>query len=370
MHRKIVFLALVASLFGTISCGDDDTLDSGDGFDRTAMLANWADNIIIPAYENYVSSLESLDAAAKTFEMTPTIQHLESLRASWLNAYLAWQSVSMFEIGKAEEITLRHFTNVFPVNAADLDETIAGGTFSLESVNKQDEQGLPALDYLINGLGSDQETVDIFLQETAESNHGEYLVALTGRLSTLTNEVLTDWNSGYRDTFVTADGSEATSSVNKMVNDLLFYFEKHLRAGKVGIPAGVFSSTPLSDRVEALYSKGNSKELLNAALDAFQNFFNGKHFNSTTTDESLSSYLDFLNSVSEGENLANLINNQFESARSAISQLDSDFEAQVISDNTSMLAAYDELQKNVVYMKVDMLQAMNIRVDFVDADGD
>ena len=35
-----------------------------------------------------------------------------------------------------------------------------------------------------------------------------------------------------------------------------------------------------------------------------------------------------------------------------------------------MLAAYDELQANVVLLKVDMFQALNIKVDFVDADGD
>ncbi len=369
MYKKITLLAFVF-LLGMSSCGEDDSLDSGDGFDRAAMLVNWADNMIVPAYENYVSTLESLGNAANTFNTTPTISHLESLRASWLNAYLAWQSVSMFEIGKAEEITLRNFTNVFPVNATDLDETIAGGTFDLESVNKQDEQGFPALDYLINGLGTDQETVNIFLQETAESNHGEYLMALTNRLSSLANEVLSDWKNGYRDTFVTDNGSEATSSVNKLVNDLIFYYEKHLRAGKIGIPAGVFSSTPLSDRVEALYSEGESKTLFSAALDAFQNFFNGKHFTSTTTGESLASYLKFLNTVSGSEDLVTLINNQFESSRNVAAELDSDFEAQITSDNSKMLMAYDELQKNVVYLKVDMLQAMSIRVDFVDADGD
>jgi hypothetical protein len=35
-----------------------------------------------------------------------------------------------------------------------------------------------------------------------------------------------------------------------------------------------------------------------------------------------------------------------------------------------MLSAYDALQRNVVFMKVDMLQALNINVDYVDADGD
>jgi hypothetical protein len=35
-----------------------------------------------------------------------------------------------------------------------------------------------------------------------------------------------------------------------------------------------------------------------------------------------------------------------------------------------MLQTYDELQKNVILLKVDMLQALNINVDYVDADGD
>jgi hypothetical protein len=35
-----------------------------------------------------------------------------------------------------------------------------------------------------------------------------------------------------------------------------------------------------------------------------------------------------------------------------------------------MTNAYDELQKVVILLKVDMLQAFNVNVDYVDADGD
>ena len=35
-----------------------------------------------------------------------------------------------------------------------------------------------------------------------------------------------------------------------------------------------------------------------------------------------------------------------------------------------MLSSYDELQKVVVLLKVDMLQAFDISTDYVDADGD
>jgi hypothetical protein len=189
-------------------------------------------------------------------------------------------------------------------------------------------------------------------------------------MNQLTANVVSAWQSGYRDTFVNNDGSSASSSVNKLVNDFMFYYEKALRAGKIGIPAGVFSTTPLSDRVEALYSRVYSRDLFIASLQASKNFFNGVYFNGSSQGEGLKSYLDFMNSVSNGENLSDLINNQFDSAIEQGNLLNKDLFEEVETNNVNMLKAYDELQKNVILMKVDMFQALSIQVDFVDADGD
>jgi len=65
-----------------------------------------------------------------------------------------------------------------------------------------------------------------------------------------------------------------------------------------------------------------------------------------------------------------LINNQFNLARTTAANLNDDFSEQVRTNNSLMLNTYDELQKNVVLIKVDMLQAISVNVDFVDADGD
>ena len=50
--------------------------------------------------------------------------------------------------------------------------------------------------------------------------------------------------------------------------------------------------------------------------------------------------------------------------------LDDDFYTQVEEDNGKMLATYDALQAVTVLMKTDMLSALNVSVDYVDADGD
>ena len=62
--------------------------------------------------------------------------------------------------------------------------------------------------------------------------------------------------------------------------------------------------------------------------------------------------------------------NQWDIAQGEIDGLMDNFATQIEQDNNSMLITFDELQKAVVLLKVDMLQALNIQVDFVDADGD
>ena len=43
---------------------------------------------------------------------------------------------------------------------------------------------------------------------------------------------------------------------------------------------------------------------------------------------------------------------------------------QIEFNNTDMLLTKDAIQLLVVYFKVDMLQALGVSVDYVDADGD
>ena len=50
------------------------------------MLANWAENIIVPGYQNYVNKLDELTASANSFNANPS-EMLYDLEA-WLSGYL------------------------------------------------------------------------------------------------------------------------------------------------------------------------------------------------------------------------------------------------------------------------------------------
>ena len=394
MNKKLVILSVFAALCFTnlmVSCSDDENIEVGEAdqntvdavdnidedavlgeaFTRGEMLTNWADHIIIPAFEALADDMDSLSLAANTFTEIPNQENLISLKQSWLNAYLAWQTVAMFDIGMAEEITLRNYMNVYPLDAEEMTTTLLVGGYDLTSVNRQDEQGFPALDYLLHGLAnSEAEIITFYTDEFNGPKYKIFLTDLVERMRSLTYMVLIDWKERYREEFIERDGSGATESVNSMVNAYIYYFEKFLRSGKVGIPAGIFSNSPLSDRVEARYREDVSKELLIKSLNSAQDFFNGVHFSQEDSGMSLQGWIDYLEKTRDTHHLDSLINNQFALIHAQVVNLNDDLGVQVTTDNIGMLETYDLMQEIVIFMKVDMLQLFDIKVDYVDADGD
>lgn len=375
--KKIIGILCVLALVW--ACSNDSETDDGVivdpvdevSFERSAMLINWADNIIIPSYEAFTGDLETLLNSFETFKAEVNESNLIALRASWLNAYKTWQHVEMFEIGPAESVGFQLNMNIYPTDNEKIDGFIVDGSYDLSLSSNRSAKGFPALDYLLNGLGENDAEILAFYNSDNKEAYLKYTEDVLLDMQALTETVVSDWTNGYRDTFVANDGSSSTASVDRMVNDYIFYYEKYLRAGKMGIPLGVFSGSTLPRNVEAYFDGSISNDLFLEGLAAVQDFFNGKHYNSSTQGESLASYLDALNTVKNEEDLSTLINDQMNTAKSMVVDL-SAFRAEIEDNNppTNMLLAYDEVQKAVPMLKVDMVSAMSISIDFVDADGD
>ncbi|WP_423998406.1 imelysin family protein [Maribacter sp. IgM3_T14_3] len=373
--KRIIGFFIVLTLVWACSSDTDDTVIVDPlvevSFERSAMLINWADNIIVPSYEAFSGDLDALINSFNTFKVDANESNLLTFRSAWVNAYTSWQRVAMFEIGPAETVGFQLNMNIYPTNTDNIDEYISTGNYDLSLSSNRSSKGFPALDYLLNGLGEDDASILAFYNGDGKDALFTFTEDVLLDMKSLTDTVLSDWKEGYRDTFVSNDGASSTASVDRMVNDYIFYYEKYLRAGKMGIPLGVFSGAPLPQNVEAYYDATVSNELFLEGLNAVQDFFNGKHFNSETEGESLASYLDALNTVKDGEDLSSLIITQFNTARDMVQDLAA-FREEIENNNTptAMFLAYDEVQKAVPMLKVDMVSAMSISIDFVDADGD
>jgi len=340
-------------------------------FDREAMLVFWADSIIVPAQQKFQTDLFSLSNSISDFSTNSSQVSLDLVRENWFNAYKSWQRIEMFNIGKAEEINFGVRMNVYPVDTERVEANILSSDSDIENPNDYAAQGFPAIDYLLYGIGTnDSEILEKYTSEN--SKYLAYLLILSNKMTELTDSVISDWNNSYRDNFVASIDNTATSSINKLTNDFIYYYEKGFRANKIGIPAGVFSGGTLLDRVEAYYRRDISKILAIEAINSVSDFFNGISFNGNTslTGISFKDYIEFLETIKNDTPLGQLIIDQFESAKTSINNLNDDFTVQLENNKLDMLITYDVIQVAVVLLKVDMLQALNINVDYIDADGD
>ena len=81
-----------------------NTSSGSETFDRGTILSNYSENIIIPRYNIFKSSMDNLKNSIETFKSSPTSENYDLLQSDWIDAYKKWQYVEMFNISKAEEI--------------------------------------------------------------------------------------------------------------------------------------------------------------------------------------------------------------------------------------------------------------------------
>ena len=63
--KKILPIFTIIAVFA--SCGGGEDPITGDGYDRSLLLANVTDNIIIPACQNFYDDVVALDNAVMAF---------------------------------------------------------------------------------------------------------------------------------------------------------------------------------------------------------------------------------------------------------------------------------------------------------------
>ena len=352
---------------GQSNTGQNSNDDSQSSFDRSKMLEFTVDKIIIPAFDDLEAKLNDLKSSYSKFNSDMTDNNLDDLRNKWLLSYKAWQHVEMYDIGKAMKDYYAFKSNVYPVDTVRVKVNIEKGEYDLNNPNNYDSQGFPTMDYLLYGLDKDtSKVINHFKNDQKISN---YLGKIIDEIISTTASVNSDWKSS-KEEFVKSIENSASSNLNMLINDFIYYYEKRFRAMKFGIPGGVFSSSALPGTVEGYYSKIYSKELSLEAFTSIKNFFNGiSHENKDISGTGLKSYLDFLD-PNKTQLLSDEINNQFNIAENSINELNNNFSEQTSTGLLKLLTTYDNIQKAVVLLKVDMLQILNINVDYVDADGD
>ncbi|MFZ6009331.1 MAG: imelysin family protein [Bacteroidota bacterium] len=375
MQKQIISLFLLVVFLFSCS-GSNEPSPADNEKDRQPILIHWVDNIIVPSYDNFKVKFDVMKGMADTFVATPTTTTLTELRAAWVEAYIEWQKVEMFEFGPADQFTIRNFFNIYPTDVAGIDANINNPTVNLNLPDAYARQGFPALDYLLNGVAADDAQIVAYYTTGGDGvKRLAYVKRLTDRMNTLIGSVIAGWKGSYRDTFISKTGLDIGSSMGIVVNAYVLQYERYIRSGKIGIPCGstlVTNGTPYPEKVEAYYKKDISLVLAKTAHQAIADFFNGIHANSTTDGPSFKSYLDALEAkdVTSGTLLSDIINQQYGTIKSNLNLLMPDLSQQIQTNNQLMIDTYTSMQKAVRLLKVDMASAMSITITYTDNDGD
>ena len=366
----VFFGAFLATAFfacdKSVPPGPDD-----NGFDKTAMLEHYADQIIIPRYQDMQQKLVALKSASEVFMAAPSVSAQATLKDAYREAHLQYERIAAFQFGPAETALLDIFANFsggldydfntageltgFSIDTLTIENNISSGVYNLANLSRNNfyAQGFPALNYLFFGPNA----VERFSNNPTARI--KYVREVIDRLKSLVDQVTGGWVN-YRQEFVSNTKTNVGSPIGYMVNQLAYQLDL-LKGPRIGWPFGKQSGGMLFvTKCEAYYA-GISVELAVANLSALKELYTGAN-----SGKAFSNYLIALNRSALNDEIIS----QFDVTLAALQQIPDPLSYSFTQQPAKVEAAYKEIQKLLTLVKTDVASATGVQITFTDNDGD
>lgn len=371
MRSKNALIAIAATVILTvvfIAC-DKNGGEPKVEFDRKAMLQNFADNLIKPAFNDLQTKVNILKISADAFVLAPEAAKLTALQTAWDEVYSSWMYVNAYNFGPAGEEGIRkglvEEIGTWPANISTIENNITANNTALNDFNR-DNRGFNGVDYLIFDINGAQG--NIVTAFSASANRKNYLTAIVNKIKTQVDAVATEWNGAYATSFVNNNGTNVGSSTAQFYNEFVRSFES-IKNFKVGVPlgkrVGQISTEPT--KVEARYS-GKSLKYIKLNIQAVEDMWYGK---SKTGADGIG-WKEYLAFVTGGNDLITRTEAQMLLIKNAVNAIADtpSFERQISTNFTALTLLHTELQKHTRNYKSDMSSLLGIAITFSSGDGD
>lgn len=362
VSNSIVACCFILVLGITASC--DKNKPTADDFDRKPLLENYANNLIIPSWEEMSNKSDSLYTAANTFAKITDLAHLELLKESLLQCMVSYSKVSAFGFGPAESSTGTFNENVgtFPANVTKIENYISSGNSSHLNFDR-DSRGLNGIDYLI----SHDNPNAVITEFSSDSNRMKYLLSAIEIIRNDSRRITSEWKTSYAAYFISNTGTASGSSTSLLYNNFILNYEisKNYRLGlPLGKMAGQTTTEP--NRVEAYYN-GKSILLLKEQFLQTERLFYGLNLQGTNGK----GFDDYLKALDGGDELLTQIEEQFTNIDASLNSLpDSKLSDLIIGNDPKLSTLHTEFQKLTRFIKSDMSSLLGISITFSSGDGD
>lgn len=348
----------------------DNSSNNTNGFDKTAMVAYYADSIIIPGYAAMDAKIAAVDAGVDAFIASPSASSLTTIQAAYMEARMQYVRIAPFQFGPAETALLDLFVNYsggldynfntagtltgFSIDTVTIESNIANGGYNLAAMTRNSfySQGFPALDYLLFGQ-------DALNKLSTSPARRTYLKDVVTRMKDLFLQVSSGWGA-YRSTFVSNTQTNVGSPIGNMVNQLAYQMDV-LKGPRIGWPFGKQSNNIVfATKVEAYYA-GISVALATESLKSLK-----KLYTANGSGKGLSNYIVALGN----ETLNNDVLAQFDIAIDKLQAIPDPLSSSLTAEQAKVDAAYKEIQKLLTLLKTDVASATAVQITFMDNDGD
>ncbi len=314
MMRAVPAL-LPLCVLAAIGCSGDDG-GGGDGtpqadarppdtFDRQAMVAHLAEQVLLPTYEAFAGRAAELgpavDAYCAALGGKQEAAARTAAQAAWRAAMLEWQAAELMLVGPAamDDRALRDVIYSWPVTSTcaidrEVMERHLDPAHDL-SAELSNRRGLPALEYVLFAaslehtcpVASPPEGWDALEDAMRAQARCGFAQAAAADLAAQADAVATGWRpDGGNYVGQLAGAGESSSDIGtpqeaaNLISDAMFYIDTETKDMKLGEPAGIADNScgaveePCADEIESRTS-GHSKENVVRNLEAFRMLYTG-----------------------------------------------------------------------------------------------
>lgn len=357
--RTLLFAALALA-----GCSQPTTAKEKDT--RRVLLQGLGVEVFLPRYVEFEERAQEVESSASTLCESASDETLEGARNAWWQARAPWKRNETVAFGPYEPPdSLGAAIDFWPCRPTSVDAVLTGTDPIDADLLGAAARGLPVMEYLLF-----DPAVDVIVESAPGSRRCEYVAAVGQGLAADATAMREAWDPEAGDflgELVDAGrGSETYDSIEMalgaVVNRLVYDLES-ARGDKLGAPLGNRTAgVPQPDTAESRFS-GRSIEDVRDSVRGVEEVCFGADVEDA---QSLVRYLDGIGR----DDLGSALRDAFDASYAALDQIPEPLTDAVMTDPTSVQAAFDALSELQRLIQVDVINAMGLMLTFTDGDGD
>ncbi|WP_179338395.1 imelysin family protein [Winogradskyella ludwigii] len=358
MKKTALFLTIALLLF--VNCNSND--DSNNGFKIKTLLTDLTNQQIIPSIDTFANSSITFELAVNNYLNNTTTANLETAKAQWQVAAIAYEKTYVHHIGSARDQFIHTSIYNWPTVEGAIEFFISDNDTIDEnfmSTISSQAKSLAALEYLL--FAEDASTTNqSFLDSEKRRNYlrlsSAYLTSRAERLK----EIWSTSGDDFATSFSNNDDSGIQGSFNQYYNGIHNALDV-TKTTKVGKPAGLENSQVINSELTQAYYSGTSKALVLASIESVETAY----FNPSGLGLD-----DYVFSITNTTDLNDAIQNKINEIYAALNAITTPLSEAVVQNHSQVEDLHSKLEDLRILFAVDVRSILSIVITTTDTDGD